>query len=84
MEAERLRLQQLQTAHLYTELTILTWDSLHNYSGYGICDRMQIESTESADQRPFSKIKVLKSSTIAEVIHNYDKVESENCFVQFC
>ncbi|KAF6034708.1 USP7 [Bugula neritina] len=81
---EQLRQERLRTAHLYTTVSLVPWTMLHHHSGYDVCDRLSMDDLhkqgEGAQEAGLVTVRVMKTSTVAELVTSYDSSMNEsNC-----
>lgn len=71
-------MERIQTAHLYTTVSLVFWAMLQSHCGYDVCDRLRVDnlhkSGEGAVKEGIYNMRVMKSSGICELVSQYDAV----------
>ena len=75
---ERARLERIQTAHLYTTISIVSWPMLKGHTSYDLCERVRLDQLhkdgETTPTEGIRNMRVLKTSTIYEMLAQYNPV----------
>ncbi|XP_067939820.1 ubiquitin carboxyl-terminal hydrolase 7-like [Watersipora subatra] len=77
-QMERARLERIQTAHLYTTVSLVPWAMMKEHMGYDLCDRYKLDQIHKEGESSevtthgVTTHKVLKSSAVRElaVLHH--------------
>ena len=71
-------MERIQTAHLYTTVSVVSWAMLQSHCGYDVCDRLRIDNIHKSGEGVLGEgifnLRALKSSSVSELVNQFDKV----------